>query len=106
MIRCWGLGFQLNEFYKAILGLVDNMQQTFRVFNTGLLGLRLLNFIHQPIREFAQQEGVLSINQFIASAVAEKYPHWRRKTICKLGRNGQMAGILLRIGRSLIGDEL
>lgn len=35
------------------------------------LSLRLPNSIHQHIKEIAQQEGV-SINQFIASAVAEK----------------------------------
>jgi len=35
------------------------------------LSLRLPNSIHKHIKEIAQQEGV-SINQFIASAVAEK----------------------------------
>lgn len=35
------------------------------------LSLRLPDSVHRHIREFAQKEGV-SINQFIASAVAEK----------------------------------
>ncbi len=35
------------------------------------LSLRLPNSIHKHIKEIARQEGV-SINQFIASAVAEK----------------------------------
>ncbi len=35
------------------------------------LSLRLPNSIHRHIKEIARQEGV-SINQFIASAVAEK----------------------------------
>ena len=35
------------------------------------LSLRLPNSIHRHIKELAQKEGV-SINQFIASAVAEK----------------------------------
>jgi hypothetical protein len=37
----------------------------------GALSLRLPASIHRHIREIARQEGV-SINQFIASAVAEK----------------------------------
>lgn len=37
----------------------------------GLLDLRLPDSIHRYIKEFAQKEGV-SINQFIATAVAEK----------------------------------
>lgn len=36
-----------------------------------VLSLRLPDSIHRHIREFAKREGV-SINQFIASAVAEK----------------------------------
>ena len=36
-----------------------------------VLSLRLPDSIHRHIKEFAQQEGV-SINQFIATAVAEK----------------------------------
>lgn len=35
------------------------------------LSLRLPDSIHRHVKEFAQKEGV-SINQFIASAVAEK----------------------------------
>ena len=35
------------------------------------LSLRLPDSVHRHIKEFAQKEGV-SINQFIASAVAEK----------------------------------
>ncbi|WP_150051972.1 toxin-antitoxin system HicB family antitoxin [Methylomonas rhizoryzae] len=35
------------------------------------LSLRLPNSVHRHVKEFAQKEGV-SINQFIASAVAEK----------------------------------
>jgi uncharacterized protein (DUF1778 family) len=35
------------------------------------LGLRIPNLLHEQIRELAKHEGV-SINQFIASAAAEK----------------------------------
>jgi len=35
------------------------------------LSLRLPNYLHENIRQLAKQEGI-SINQFIASAVAEK----------------------------------
>jgi len=63
-------------------------------FNMSAFSLRLPDSIHRHIKELAQQEGV-SINQFIATAVAEKYPPWQRKVICKLGRNGRIAGLLL-----------
>ena len=37
----------------------------------GILSVRLPESLHQGVRELAQREGI-SINQFIATAVAEK----------------------------------
>jgi predicted transcriptional regulator len=59
------------------------------------LSLRLPDSIHRHIKEFAQKEGI-SINQFIVTALAEKYPHWQQKIICRLGRNEWITGLLLR----------
>jgi predicted transcriptional regulator len=75
------------------------------------LSLRLPDSIHRHIKEIAQKEGV-SINQFIASAVAEKvsaiateeYLQARAQRADKAAFESILANVAKR--QSLPGDEL
>ncbi len=75
------------------------------------LSLRLPDSIHRHIKEIAQKEGV-SINQFIASAVAEKvsaiateeYLQGRAQRADKAAFESILANVVKR--QPLPGDEL
>lgn len=75
------------------------------------LSLRLPDSVHRHIKELAQQEGV-SINQFIASAVAEKvsaiatedYLLQRAQRVDKQAFQALLAKVPSR--EAVLGDEL
>jgi hypothetical protein len=75
------------------------------------LSLRLPDSVHRHIKEFAKQEGV-SINQFIASAVAEKVSAIATEDYlnarAERADNQVFASILAKVPERspLVGDEL
>ncbi len=75
------------------------------------LSLRLPDSIHRHIREFAQKEGV-SINQFIATAVAEKISALATEDYLQAraqrADSGVFADVLAKVADRppLAGDEL
>jgi len=75
------------------------------------LSLRLPDSIHRHIREFAQREGV-SINQFIATAVAEKISALATEDYLQAraerADSGAFAAVLARVADRppLAGDDL
>lgn len=75
------------------------------------LSLRLPDSVHRHIKEFAKQEGV-SINQFIACAVAEKVSAIATEDYLKAraerADNQVFASILAKVPERspLVGDEL
>lgn len=75
------------------------------------LSLRLPDSIHRHIKEFAQQEGV-SINQFIATAVAEKISALATEDYLQAraqrADSGAFAAVLTKVADRppLVGDEL
>jgi hypothetical protein len=75
------------------------------------LSLRVPDSVHRHIKEFAKQEGV-SINQFIASAVAEKVSAIATEDYlnarAERADNQVFASILAKVPERspLVGDEL
>jgi len=75
------------------------------------LSLRLPDSIHRHIKEFAQKEGV-SINQFIATAVAEKISALATEDYLQAraqrADSGDFAAVLAKVADRLplVGDEL
>ncbi|GAB6142302.1 toxin-antitoxin system HicB family antitoxin [Methylosoma difficile] len=75
------------------------------------LSLRLPDSIHRHIKEFAQKEGV-SINQFIATAVAEKISALATEDYLQAraqrADSAAFAAVLAKVAdrQPLVGDEL
>jgi len=90
---------------------VYTAQNFIGTFNMSALSLRLPDSIHRHIKEFAQKEGV-SINQFIATAVAEKISALATEDYLQAraqrADSGDFAAVLAKVAdRSpLAGDEL